>query len=134
MAESRYEPPRQSGAGQLIDSVLLLVLVYLALLAPLLLSPKPAQAPVAEKPAAQATWQGLGQTPVQAQQWEKLGLDPEHAKPMIEHRFDYSIDIGALLLTIGVIVGYFVFVLRVSEKEYREVIREHFDGSGSQTD
>jgi len=48
---------------------------------------------------------------------------------MITNRFDYTIEPISLLLTIAVIVGYCMFVLRVSEKEYREVIRERFDES-----
>jgi uncharacterized membrane protein YjgN (DUF898 family) len=48
---------------------------------------------------------------------------------MITNRFDYAIEPISLLLTIAVIVGYFIFLLRVSEKEYREVIRERFDAS-----
>ena len=35
---------------------------------------------------------------------------------------------GALALMVIVIVGYFVMMLRLSEKEYREVIAEKFDG------
>lgn len=133
MSQSRYEPPQQSGAGQVFDSVLLLILVYLALLAPLLLQPKPAEVAAEEqKVAEKPTWQSLKQNEAQARQWEKLGHTPETAKPMIEHRFDYTINYATLGLTIVVIVGYFVFVMRVSEREYREVIRERFgDNSGA---
>ena len=76
------------------------------------------------------TWASLGQTPVQAQQWEKLGHTPETAKPIIENRFDYTVDPVALIVTVVVIVGYFVFVFRISDREYREVVRERF-GDGS---
>ena len=62
-------------------------------------------------------------------QWEKLGYDPEKAKPIITNKFDYSIDPLWLLITVAVIVGYFVFVLRISEKEYRQVIAEKFGGN-----
>ena len=47
---------------------------------------------------------------------------------MITARFDYSFTWGALALMVVVIVGYFVMMLRLSEKEYREVIAEKFDG------
>lgn len=127
MPQSRYEPPQQSGAGQIFDSVLLLVLVYLALLAPLLLQPKAAQVEAeAQKDAPAATWQSLKQNEVQARAWQNLGHTPDSAKPIIESRFDYTINYVTLGLTIVVIVGYFVFVMRVSDREYREVIRERF--------
>lgn len=127
MAQSRYEPPKQSGAGQVFDSVILLLLVYLALLAPILLQPKPTEVAAEEQKVTEApTWQSLKQNEAQAKQWEKLGHTPESAKPMIEHRFDYTINYGTLAVTILVIVGYFLLVMRVSDREYREVIRERF--------
>jgi hypothetical protein len=45
---------------------------------------------------------------------------------MVANRFDYTIEPLSLLLTVAVLVGYFVFVLRTSDREYREVIRERF--------
>ena len=123
-----YEPPVQSGAGQFFDSLVVLVLVYASLMAPLLFkAPPPAPADAADKPAV--TWESLNQTPAMVEQWEKLGGKVEAAAPMITNRFDYTIEPISLLLTIAVIVGYFMFVLRVSETEYREVIRERFDAS-----
>jgi len=123
-----YEPPVQSGAGQFFDSLVVLVLVYASLMAPLLFkAPPPAPADAADKPAV--TWESLNQTPAMVEQWEKLGVKVEAAAPMITNRFDYTIEPISLLLTIAVIVGYFMFVLRVSETEYREVIRERFDAS-----
>ncbi|MBU3693518.1 MAG: hypothetical protein FGM40_01645 [Rhodocyclaceae bacterium] len=120
-----YQPPVQSGAGQFFDSLVVLVLVYASLMAPLLFK-EAAEAPaeVADKPAA--TWESLNQTPAMVEQWQKLGVDVETAAPMITHRFDYTIEPVSLLLTIAVIAGYFIFVLRTSEREYREVIRERF--------
>lgn len=131
---AQYEPPRQSGIGQIFDSVLLLVLVYLALWAPLVLQPKPAEV-VAEgqQTVETPTWQSLQQNEAQGRQWEKLGYTPETAKPIVEHRFDYTINYATLGLTIVVIVGYFVMVMRISDREYREVIRERFgDNTNSQ--
>jgi len=120
-----YQPPVQSGAGQFIDSLVVLVLVYASLMTPLLLkeAPAPAEA-VADKPAA--TWESLKQSPAMVEQWDKLGVDIKAAEPMISNRFDYSIEPLSLLLTIAVIVGYFVFMLRTSDREYREVINERF--------
>jgi len=122
-----YEPPVQSSAGQMFDSGVVLVLVYASLLAPLLF--KAAAEPPKTDDKAAPTWESLNQTPAMVEQWEKLGVKVEAAAPMITNRFDYTIEPISLLLTFIVIVGYFVFVLRVSEKEYREVIRERFDSS-----
>lgn len=120
-----YEPPVQSGAGQFLDSLVVLVLVYASLMAPLLFKEaSEVPADVADKPAV--TWESLNQTPAMVEQWEKLGVDVETAAPMITHRFDYTIEPVSLILTILVIAGYFVFVLRTSDREYREVIRERF--------
>ena len=125
MSKKTYEPPVQSGAGQFFDSLVVLVLVYASLMAPLLFK-EAAQPPAdaADKPAV--TWESLNQTPAMVEQWEKLGVDIKAAEPMITNRFDYSIDPLTLAITAIVIIGYFFFVLRTSEREYREVIRERF--------
>lgn len=127
---NKYQPPKQKFWGQVVDSLFLLVLVYISLLLPLLLR-TPEHAPKAETAKAEApvTWQSLGQNSTMQAQWEKLGYDPEKAKPIITNKFDYSIDPLWFLITVAVIVGYFVFVLRVSEKEYRQVIAEKFGGN-----
>jgi hypothetical protein len=119
-----YEPPVQSGAGQFFDSLVVLVLVYASLMAPLLFSSTEEAAATGD--AAPPSWESLNQTPAMVEQWQKLGVDVEAAAPMITNRFDYTIEPVSLLITIAVIVGYFVFVLRTSDREYREVIRERF--------
>ena len=60
-------------------------------------------------------------------QWEKLGYKVEGAADIITQPFDYTIDYVGMVITALVILGYFVFMLRVSEKEYRQVIAEKFD-------
>lgn len=120
-----YEPPVQGSAGQFFDSVVVLVLVYASLMAPLLFK-EAAEAPAAAADKPAVTWESLQQTPAMVAQWEKLGVDIQAAEPMITHRFDYTIEPVSLLLTIAVIGGYFFFVLRASDREYREVINERF--------
>jgi hypothetical protein len=61
-----------------------------------------------------------------AAQWEKLGYTPESAAEIITTRIDYSINPLALIITALVIFGYFFFVIRFSDREYREVIDERF--------
>lgn len=132
--KKKYTPPEQRPLGQIFDSLLILVLVYASLMLPLMFKEEAVPAadtamPVAaevEAVAAKVTWESLGQNAVQQEQWIKLGYDPEKAAELINNRFDYSIDPLMLIITILVVAGYFVFMLKVSEKEYREVIAEKF--------
>ena len=74
------------------------------------------------------TWELLGQTPAQVEQWVKLGFaDAAAAHDIIQNKFDYSIDWVQLAIMTAVIVGYFVFLFVASDKEYRDVIEEKFN-------
>jgi hypothetical protein len=130
MAMRRYEPPQQGRAGQLFDTVFLVALVYLSLFLPLILGLTGGGTYVAE--VAEKTWAALGQNAVMQAQWERLGHTAETAAAIITKRFDYSIDVLALIATVAIILGYFWFVLSFSEKEYREVIAEKFGDAGRQ--
>ena len=119
-----YEPPIQGRLGQWIDAAVLLLLVFGALYAPVLLGwTSPAAKTVA---VAHPTWASLHQNATMAAQWEKLGYDPAKAAPLITSRFDYTVDPLGLAATAFVIIGYFCFIVIVSEREYRQVIRERF--------
>lgn len=124
MANGHYEPPKQSTFGQIFDSLFLLALVVLSLFAPLWLGL--AGGGKTNLEFADKTWAGLGQTPTTQAAWEKLGHTPETAQPIIASRFDYAFDPLILAITALVIVFYFFFVVRYSDKEYRDVIRERF--------
>jgi hypothetical protein len=132
-----YTPPKQARAGQIIDSLLILVLLFVCLLVPFLYKKHAADAAAAAPAAAETakpaepTWDELKQTPVQAQQWEKLGKKPVDAKPLIDAQFDFDADLHSwkLPVTIIVIVGYFFLLLRISDREYRQVIAEKFGNS-----
>jgi hypothetical protein len=141
----RYNPPQQSRGGQIFDVVLLLILVFAALWLPLWLQiavpSRVVKAPtegitvntttdadgVETVTFSGVTWETLGQNPTMAAQWEKLGHTPETAVEIIARPFEYEIDVPGLVLTAIVILGYYVFVLWASKKEYREVIREKFE-------
>ncbi|MFD2739487.1 hypothetical protein ACFSUD_07910 [Sulfitobacter aestuarii] len=120
-----YEPPTQSGIGQVFDSVFLLALVYTALFIPLVLG-LTGSGTTTVLPE-EITWASLEQNEVMQTQWEQLGYTPETAAELIGTRFDYAIDPLMLILTGLVILGYFVFLVKVSDKEYRQVIREKFN-------
>jgi hypothetical protein len=127
--KNNYTPPNQGLFGQIFDSILILVLVYASLMLPLLMKKDAAPAP--EPAAATAvvvnTWESLGQNEVMQAQWVKLGHTPDSAAAIINNRFDYTIDPLMLIITILVVVGYFAVVLKISDKEYRQVIAEKFD-------
>ncbi len=125
MANSHYEPPKQSTFGQLVDSVFLLILVFAALFAPLYLK-LAGGGKVDLAIADKTTWAGLGQSAVQQAQWEKLGFTPDTAASIITSRFDYSFNVTELVITAVVIVGYFALLFLFSRTEYRDVIAERF--------
>lgn len=136
---SRYDPPKQSGIGQLFDSIFLMALVYAALFLPIILGLTGGETMqvlpegVAASTAADGStvweglsWEALGQNATMQAQWEKLGYDLESAAELITTRFDYRFHVLPFLLTAAGLVGYFIFMLVMSEKEYREVIAERF--------
>jgi len=123
VANSHYEPPKQSAFGQFFDSLFLLILVLAALFAPLYL--KLAGGGKIDLPLAdKTTWAGLGQSAAQQAQWEKLGLTPDTAAAMITSRFDYSFNMFELAITAIVVVGYFVLLFVFSRSDYREFIEK----------
>jgi hypothetical protein len=60
-------------------------------------------------------------------QWVKLGYTKETAADIITQPFDYTIDVAGVAITGTVILGYFVFLMVVSRREYKQVIAEKFD-------
>ena len=135
-----YVPPKQSIAGQLFDVAFLLALVFGALFLPIWLKiavpSRVEKLPdgVTYQAAADGTrtwtglsWEKLGQNPTMQAQWEKLGYTKESAAEIITQPFDYTIDTVGVVVTAVVILGYFIFMLVLSEKEYKQVIAEKFD-------
>ena len=136
----KYIPPKQSVASQLFDVASLLVLVFGALFLPIWLKiavpSRVEKLPPGVSYQVQAngskkwsglTWEKLAQNPTMQRQWEKLGYSKEQAAEIITQPFEYDIDIAGVALTAFVVLGYFVFMLKMSEKEYREIIAEKFD-------
>ena len=140
MAKQVYQPPKQSVLGQWFDVITLLVLIFLALFLPVWLKiavpsrveklPAGVSYVAAEdgtKTWTGLSWEALGQNPTMAQQWEKLGYTLESAADIITMPFDYSLDWMGIIGMIVLIGGYYIFLLKHSEKEYRQVIQEKFD-------
>jgi hypothetical protein len=124
---AKYIPPEQPKAMQWFDIIVVVGAIFLALWFPLYMG----WAGVARsiEKIENPTWELLKQTPVQVEQWVKLGYaDAAAAHDIIQNKFDYTIDWLQLIIMTAVIVGYFVFLFLASDKEYREVIDEKFNG------
>lgn len=161
-----YQPPEQSSAGQLFDSLFVIVLVAATLLGCLYLTvlsagPPPEAAPAAveaaaapadpsapaaatsadapaaavaaEAPAAKAA-EPSAQDKIKSERFAALGWDAARVaeREAAIAAKSYSIDWSMLLLTALVVIGYFSFLVRASDKELREVIGERF-GPASHT-
>jgi hypothetical protein len=124
---AKYTPPEQPKVMQWVDIIFVVAAIFLALWLPL-------QAGWAGVSRAivkidNPTWEALGQTPAQVEQWVKLGFaDAAAAHDIIQNKFDYTINWVQLIIMVIVIVGYFVFLFRASDQEYKEVIDEKFNG------
>ena len=125
-----YQPRKQGFVAQIVDVVVLLVLTVGALYIPLYLGL--AGAAKTPKPIANPTWEALGQNAVEQQQWAALGVtDPAAANDIITARFDYNFSWTALIVMAVLVIGYFVMVVKLSDREYREVIEERFGSKRS---
>ncbi len=124
---AKYNPPEQSKSMQWVDIIFVVAAIFIALWLPL----QAGWAGVSRsiQKIENPTWELLGQTPAQVEQWVKLGYaDAAAAHDIIQNKFDYTIDWLQLILLTVVLVGYFVFLFKASDKEYREVIDEKFNG------
>jgi hypothetical protein len=126
MDKPHYKPPEQSVTGQIVDSLLLLALVIASLFAPIYLGL--AGGGKTTMDIADKTWAGMQQNATMQAAWEKLGYTPETAADLIASRYDYAFSAGGFILTAIVLVIYFAFIVWYSDKEYRDVIAERFDG------
>jgi len=151
---SPYRPPEQSSAGQLFDSLFVVALVAATLLVCLYLTvlsaapaPEPAAqtaaviaAPATEANAAAATAVAAAtstgavtaeQQKLKTERFTALGWDDAKVaerKATIAAK-SYEFDWLMLFLTAIVVIAYFVFLVRTSDKELREVINERFGPS-----
>lgn len=125
---ARYIPPKQSKLSQLLDVAVLLAMTFGALYAPLYLGLAGGSKTVPE--IVDPTWESLNQNATQVAQYQALGLDPATAAPIILARYDYSFSWLALAVMFVVVIGYYVMMLRFSDREYREVISEKFGDTG----
>jgi hypothetical protein len=121
---ARYTPPEQSKAAQVVDIIFVVVAIFVALWLPLKLGLAGAAKAIDKIDAP--TWETLSQNATMSGIWEKLGYTPETAHDIIQNRFHYIIDWPTLVVMAAILIAYFVFPFRASDKEYREVIAEKF--------
>ena len=123
---AKYTPPEQSKFMQWVDIIFVVAAIFLALWLPL--QAGWAGVSRAIEKIENPTWEALGQTPAQVEQWVKLGFaDAAAAHDIIQNKFDYTLDWMQLIILTIVIAGYFIFLFKASDKEYRDVIDEKFN-------
>ncbi len=124
---AKYTPPDQSKAMQWFDIAFVVAAIFFALWFPLYMG-WAGISKVMEK-IDNPTWEALKQTPAQVEQWVKLGYaDAAAAHDLIQNKWDYTINWLQLAVLTVALVGYFVFLFKASDKEYRDVINEKFNG------
>lgn len=124
---AKYTPPEQSKGMQVFDIAFLVVAIFAALWLPLKAGWAGASKSI--DVVTDPTWETLGQTPAMVEQWNKLGYaDAASAHDVIQNHFHYNIDWLQLVLMAAVVIGYFIFLFKASDREYRDVIDEKFNG------
>lgn len=132
MSAHIYEPPRQSAAGQLRDSLIILGMVFIVLFGVTFIVQSDAAGGDAAAPKP------LTELPINAterQQYETMierGVtDLEGVNAAVAANYQrtdkYEINWLLLALTVVSVLLYLTVVVRMSLKEYREVVRERFD-------
>jgi hypothetical protein len=125
-----YQPPKQSSRGQLVDSLIILVLLMVVLFGvTYFVQSSTSATSVKTRPVSQ-----LPITPTERQQYQ-VAIDKgivdlptvnQQVADNKESSDKYPIAVGTLIITFGVIALYMGFVYVVSFKQYRDVIAEKF--------
>ena len=135
-----YQPPKQSVRGQLLDSIFILALLFAVLFGVTYYVQSSASSaeekttPIAQLPITateKAQFQRMIDEDIVDLPTVNAQVAASRERPGSEK---YPISLWKLLLTVGVIGGYLIFVYKVSFKEYREVIRERFGPPAAATD
>ena len=132
MSTHVYQPPKQSAAGQFRDSVIILALVFVVLFGVTFAVQSDTAGGDGEAPTSLAR---LPITEAERQQYavmiERGVTDLEAVNAAVATNYErddkYEINWALLALTIASILIYLTVVVRMSLKEYREVVRERFD-------
>lgn len=138
MSAHVYQPPKQSAGGQLRDSIVILAMVFIVLFGVTFVVQSDTAGGGEEAPTP------LAQLPIndtERQQYERMiergvtDLEAVNAAVAANYERDdkYEINWALLALTIVSILAYLIVVVRMSLKEYREVVRERFDTRTEET-
>lgn len=137
MKKEAYEPPKQSGFGQLFDSIFVMALVAVTLLASLYITILSAE-DGSEAADAAPVVNTIAGTPevekIKAERFAALGwseADVQERQLAIASK-SYEINWLMTIITAIVVIGYFVFLVKVSDRELRQVIDERFGPGGQQ--
>ena len=125
-----YQPPKQSSRGQLVDSLIILVLLMVVLFGVTYFVQSSASSTSVET-------RPLSELPITAQEKQqyKVAIEqgivdlPTANQQVADNKQSsdkYPIAIGTLIITFGVIGLYMAFVYVVSFRQYRDVVRERF--------
>lgn len=128
-----YEPPKQSGLGQVVDSIIIILMLFIVLFGVTYYTESSASS---ETPATQAI-DDLPLTDGEKVAYQRAvdqGLvDEETASTQVLTQLPtddkYPIDISNALLTFAVIAAYLWFIFAFSFRQYRDVIEEKFGPS-----
>ena len=125
-----YQPPKQSPRGQLVDSLIILVLLMVVLFGVTYFVQSSTS-------ATEVKTRPLSALPITQTEKDQYALAIKHGivdlptvnQQVADNKEDdnkYPIAVGTLIITFGVIALYMAFVYIQSFKEYREVVREKF--------
>jgi hypothetical protein len=125
-----YQPPKQSARGQLVDSLIILVLLMVVLFGVTYFVQSSSS-------ATEVKTRPIAALPITATEKQQYNLAIKHGivdLPTANQQVadnqqssdKYPIAVGTLIITFGVIALYMAFVYVMSFKQYREVIAEKF--------
>lgn len=138
-----YEPPKQSTRGQIVDTLFILLLLFVTLFVTTYIANLGGAGEAGGNGSAEA--KPVSELPISSaekQQFQKMidadmtnlravNAAVEANQPNTD---EYAFSVLSLIITVVIAVAYMAFMYWVSFKEYKEVIRERFDSSeGSRT-
>ena len=123
---AKYTPPEQTRTMQVVDIIILLVPIFGALWAPLSAQAGPAH-PKSWSKSTIRPGKASSRLPRRSNNGRSSAMPiAASAHDIIQNVYEYSVDWLQFVLMAAVLIGYFVFLFRASDKEYREVIAEKF--------
>lgn len=131
-----YEPPKQSTRGQIVDTLFILLLLFVTLFVTTYIATLGGAGEAGGNGSAEA--KPVSELPISSaekQQFQKMidadmtnlravNAAVEANQPNTD---EYAFSVLSLIITVVIAVAYMAFMYWASFKEYKEVIRERFD-------